>query len=119
MCTGSVGERRRILLDVQPQLLEDALADVLRSTGLDEVLVSRGNAADSPTMAYDAVILTLPDDTVHADVVIEITDDAVARGHVTIGSRSEDVALPNPKELLALLDRLVPAAAARARRFEA
>lgn len=105
--------RRRILLDVEPRVLRDALEQVLDSTGQDEVLVSDVPAADRSTMSFDAAIVTLPND-VTADVVIELRSGAGGSlGRITSGGGSEDVPLGSPQELLDLLDRLLPAAAAR------
>jgi hypothetical protein len=109
-----VVRRRRILLAVQPRVLRDALEEVLDSVGLDEVLVSDVDAADRSLMSFDAAILSQPSADVRADVVIEVDGLAAdARGHVTAGTRSEDVTLRTPQQLLSLLDRLCPTSAAR------
>jgi len=101
--------RPRIFLDVEPRLLRDALEEVLDSVGVDEVLVLDDHAADRSPMSFDAAIVTLPSDDVHADVVIELrTGHADSVGHVTAGLHSEDVALRTPQQLLSLLDRLFP-----------
>jgi hypothetical protein len=105
--------RRRILLDVQPRVLRDALEQVLDSIGLDEVLVSDEEPADRSPMSFDAAILTIPASNIAADVVIELPSAASSTGHVTAGSSSEDVDLRSPTQLLDLLDRLCPASTPR------
>lgn len=106
--------RRRILLDVQPRLLRDAIEVLLDSVGLDEVLVSDAGPADRSPMSFDAAILTVPTTHVTADVVIELPSSAPgALGQVTSGARSEHVALHTPSQLLSILDRVCPASAPR------
>lgn len=113
MSTAEV-DRPRILLDIEPRILRDALEEVLDSVGLDEVLVSDAEAADRSTMSFDAAIVTLPADGVRADVVIELRDGpGGSLGRVNTGTTSEDVPLGTPEELLTLLDQLLPAATAR------
>ena len=114
MCRLDDVGRRRILLDVQPRVLRDALEQVLDSIGLDEVLVSDEEPADRSPMSFDAAILTIPASNIAADVVIELPSaEPTSLGHVTAGSSSEDVDLRTPTQLLALLDRLCPAATPR------
>jgi hypothetical protein len=109
LSTDRVGTRRRILLAVQPRILGDALAAVLDSVGLDEVLVSEPVAADRTSMSYDAAILSRPHAGVHADVVIEVAGVGdEARSHVVAGTLTEDVDLSTPQQLLSVLDRFCP-----------
>lgn len=110
MCPLAGVDRPRIFLDIEPRVLRDVLEEVLDSVGLDEVLVSDAEAADRSTMSFDAAIVTLPRDDLHADVVIEL-DGAV--GRVVSAARSEDVPIATPQELLDLLDQVLPAATAR------
>jgi hypothetical protein len=101
-----VADRRRILLAVEPRVLADALAEMLGSVGLDEVLSRPLEPADDPTMHLDAAIITPKDHGVIADVVIELGPHNVA--HVTNAAGSQEVALRTPYQLLQLLDRFCP-----------
>jgi hypothetical protein len=101
-----VADRRRILLAVEPRVLADALAEMLGSIGVDEVLSGRTGAADGPPMHLDAAIITPEDRDVIADVVIELGPHNVA--HVTNAAGSQEVALRTPYQLLQLLDRYCP-----------
>ena len=110
--------RRRILLDVQPRVLRDALGEVLDSVGLDEVLVSEEEPADRSTMSYDAAIVSSTALDVDADVVIELDLTGMdTTGHVRTATAVEVIDLRTPDQLLTLLDRLCPTTAARTTPF--
>lgn len=97
--------RRRILLAVEPRVLGEVLAAVLREDANAEVIDLR----DAPRPAgdhFDAAIVTIDlTGSVDADVVIELPDHEVAlRGSVTQGGEIDPVELDSLDALLALLD---------------
>jgi hypothetical protein len=102
--------RTRVAIAVEPTILGDALADVLRGAGVDEVVNLR--ETDAPTGAFDAAVVTLllPDD-VDADVVIELPGSPAGRGetHVRVHGRSARVSISDVEDILRLLDDYCPA----------
>jgi formylmethanofuran dehydrogenase subunit A len=105
--------RRRILLAVEPRVLEGALAAILERLDLDDVVQLHD---DGRAGAYDAAIvtITLPDD-IRSDFVITLPDTVgeAALGRVTVDGQSSDVALPTHNEVIDLLDEQLPAQASR------
>jgi hypothetical protein len=106
-----VADRRRILLAVEPRVLGDALAAVLDSVGVDDVLVSGTKGADGTSMHIDAVIVSDSSTPVEADVVIHVPARGAA--HVSTPARDDEVTLRTPEDLLTILDRYCPATAPR------
>jgi DNA-binding response OmpR family regulator len=111
-------ERKRILVAVEPPLLADTLADLLRRAGLDDVDVVGPDAAEA-TLAgghYDGAVvtITLPKGS-GADVVITLPDaeGSAGTGRVATGDGEAEVRIDDAVELIELLDEHVGAPGSR------
>lgn len=111
--------RRRILVAVEPIVLEGALASILERVDLDDV-VQFHRSPDRDVDGYDAAIVTieLPDD-LRPDVVITLPDTVGDQraGRLTVGNVSTEVDIPTHNEVIDLLDEQLPAAGLRSRRL--
>jgi hypothetical protein len=98
------GARRRLLLSVEPRILNDSLERLLAAAGVDDVVaVAPGTAVEGP---FDAAIVGPDcDATVDATVVLEL-DDADAGGRVTVhdGDTAMVVDLRDVTDIIDLLD---------------
>lgn len=96
----------RVLVAVEPHVLADALAGVLAGSGDDVVVLEPESSPTSVAGDYDVAVVTivLPDD-VHAEVIIELPDDAGGRGTGTVreGGASRSVRIDSLADLLELL----------------
>jgi hypothetical protein len=119
---------RRVLVAIEPVVLEGAYAAILELIGLDEVVQFHRVAASLHAARYDAAIVTeglLP--AVRADIVITLPEtqngshrpEARLRGHVTIGKRSDEVDIRDQREVVQLWDEHLPLEASRAERLQA
>jgi hypothetical protein len=97
--------RRRILLSVRPRVLGEALADVLRYIGADEVVVLDGGDA-SALGPFDAAIVTTVPRGLASRVIIRVpwVDGPPARGAASSGDDDASMKLVTLHELLADLD---------------
>lgn len=106
--------RPRVAIAVEPTILGDALTDVLRDAGIDEVVNLR-DAVPTPG-PFDAAVVTLvlPDD-VDADVVIALPGTATGDGEtrVKVGGRTARVPVRAVADILRLLDDYCPGDAPR------
>ena len=112
-------KRQRILVAVEPVVLEGALASLLERVDLDDVDSFHAQEHGSQG-TYDAAIVTIQlPDGVSTDLVITLPDTVGhrTRGHLTAGERSEEVELPTHREVIDLLDLELPAAASRGSRL--
>lgn len=106
--------RPRVAIAVEPTVLGDALTDVLRDAGVDEVVNLR-DTQPAPG-AFDAAVVTivLPED-VNADVVIELPGTSTGDGEtrVKVGGRTARVPVRALADILRLLDDYCPGDAPR------
>lgn len=103
---------------MEPTILGDALTDVLRHAGIDEVVNLRdAEPAPEAPGAFDAAVVTvvLPED-VNADVVIELPGTSSGDGEtrVKVGGRTARVPVRAIADILRLLDDYCPGEAPRA-----
>lgn len=111
----------RVLVAVEPVVLEGAFAAILEAIGLDEVVQFHIATAADRGARYDAAITSEGlARSVCADVVITLPriegsggPPGPAHGHVTKGKVSEAVDIRGEREVIGLLDEHVPRAAAR------
>lgn len=97
---------------MEPEVLAGAIAEVLASAGVDEV-VGRGQLTDAH---LDAAVVTIDlREGVDADVVIELPDTSgnTGVGRVTTALGGEEVVITGAATILELLDRYCPAVTAR------
>ena len=104
-------ESRRILLAVEPGVLEGALAKLL-SAGFDDDVVQAGRSRlNAPGGRYDAAVISdqLPHG-VAADVVITLPDTRGSGGTGTVrrGEVSKDVGIGGAERVVELLEQYVP-----------
>ena len=102
---------RRILLMVEPAVLEGALATML-AAGEATDIVHRGRPDESGAGRYDAAVVSdeLPPG-VEAGVVITLPDTRGSAGVGTVsrGDVVDDVAIDGAEQVMALLHRYAPA----------
>ncbi len=104
---------RRILLSLEPGMLEGALARMLHDAGYGEVVEAGRRARDLVASGgdYDAAVVSheLPAG-VRAGVVITLPDTRGSGGTGTVrrGSRVESVQIGDARDVVELLDRYVP-----------
>lgn len=102
---------RRILLAVEPGVLEGALARVLSAGSHDEVVQVGRTGATAPGGAYDAAVVSdqLPRG-VHADVVITLPDTrgSGGTGTVTSGEAVHEVSIGGAERVVELLEQYSP-----------
>lgn len=101
---------RRILLAIEPAVLEGALATML-SAGSDDDVTQLGRNGMTPDGGYDAAVVSdvLPEG-VHAGVVIVLPDTrgSGGRGTVTRGEVVYEVSIGGAQGVVELLDEYVP-----------
>jgi hypothetical protein len=104
----------RLLVDVQPRLLSDALIRILEKIGLDEV-----STDTRPPQRFDAAIVTRPLPA-HIESRLVITlpehDSAAPSGFGTVGidgRLEKTVAMGGLGAIISLLDEYYPAATSR------
>ena len=102
---------RRILLAVEPRVLEGALARLL-SVGSDDEVVQVGRTGrTAPGGGYDAAVISdqLPAG-VRADVVITLPDTrgSGGTGTVTSGEAVHEVSIGRAERVVELLEQYVP-----------
>ena len=115
-------ERRRILLAVEPRVLEGALASILEQLDLDEIVQRQAEGAASRTGDFDAAIVTIGlADGVRSGVVITLPDTVgdEALGSLTVDGRTSAVDIPTYTEVIDLLDARLPAHLPRSERLQA
>ena len=99
---------RRILLAVEPGLLEGALARLLSVALGDKVVVARG--MHTPDAGFDAAVVSddLPEG-VQADVVITLPDTrgSGGLGSVRSGQVVQEVSIPGAERVVELLEQYV------------
>ena len=104
---------RRILLAVEPGVLEGALARLL-SARFDEVIQVGRSGLRAPAGAYDAAVVSdrLPDG-VEANVVITLPDTYGSGGTGTVktGTVVHDVSIGRAESVVALLEQFTASAA--------
>jgi hypothetical protein len=103
--------RRRILLAVQPAVLEGALARMILAESGDEV-VQAGRVPDgSYHGGYDAAVVSagLPSG-VRADVVVMLPDTrgSAGLGTITCGGVVHEVSIPGAERVVQLLNEYMP-----------
>ena len=101
---------RRILLAVEPGVLEGALAKLL-SAGFDDEVVQAGRSRLALGGRYDAAVVSdqLPEG-VAADVVITLPDTRGSGGTGTVrsGEVVTDVGIAGAERVVELLEQYVP-----------
>jgi hypothetical protein len=101
---------RRILLAVEPGVLEGALARLL-SAGFHDEVVQVGRTGRTAPGGYDAAVVSdqLPDG-VRADVVITLPDTrgSGGTGTVTSGEAVQEVSIGGAERVVELLEQYVP-----------
>ena len=114
----SAPRRPRVAIAVQPTILGDALAAVLRDAGVDEVVNLREGEPADDAPHFDAAVVTivLPD-AVDADVVIQLPDTPEGEGVTNVHHRNrcETVSVTALDDILRLLDDYCPGPASRHR----
>ena len=99
--------RRRILVAMEPAVLEGALAVLLEADAGNDVVQFHGSAAIDLREPYDAAIATmdLPDD-VHAHMLITLPvgENATGVGHVITDGVDREVRVRSPQQVIDLLD---------------
>lgn len=102
---------RRILLAVEPGLLEGALARLLSAGFGDEVVQVGRCGLSAPNGGYDAAVVSdrLPEG-VRADVVITLPDTrgSGGTGTVTSGEALQEVSIGGAERVVELLEQYVP-----------
>ncbi len=100
--------RRRILLAVEPAVLEGALAELLSARPEDEIVQLGRQRKPPPSGHYDAAVVStdLPVGVV-ADVVITLPDTrgSGGTGSVRRGTTIDEVSIPSAERVLELLDQ--------------
>jgi hypothetical protein len=105
--------RRRILLAVEPGLLQGALSKLLSARGGDEVVqIARARMKElNDSYSYDVAIVSddLPT-AVHADVVITLPDTRGSGGMGTVrrGGVVQDVSILGAERIVELLEKYAP-----------
>lgn len=130
MSTGDVSEKgaRRVLVAVEPVVLEGAFAVILEMIDVDEVVQFHDATESQRRESYDAAIVTtgFPGE-VSAEVVITLPDTQAdtdgsgdaGLGHVTTRLTSDDVDIRDQSVVIDLLDEHLPAAVCRRGRLPA
>ena len=102
---------RRILLAVEPGLLQGALAKLLSVRGDDEIVEARRSGLEGLESGYEAAIVSneLPDG-VRAGVVITLPDTRGSGGTGTVrrGEVVHEVSIWGAERVVELLDQYVP-----------
>ena len=102
---------RRILLAVEPGVLEGALARLLSAEFHDEVVQVGRTGRTAPGGGYDAAVVSnqLPDG-VRADVVITLPDTrgSGGTGTVTSGEAVHEVSIGGAERVVELLEQYSP-----------
>ena len=105
------GSGRRILLAVEPGVLEGALARLLSARFDDEVVQAGRSGLHGASGGYDAAVISdrLPDG-VRADVVITLPDTRGSGGigRVAMGKLVRDVGIGGAERVVELLEQYVP-----------
>lgn len=105
------GSRRRILLAVEPGVLEGALARLLSAARDDEVVELHRTEVSALDEVYEAAVTSteLPDQ-VRAGVVIMLPDTrgGAGTGTVTTGEHVHEVSIAGAERVIELLDQYVP-----------
>ena len=105
------GSGRRILLAVEPGVLEGALARLLSARFDDEVVQVGRSGLKGAGGGYDAAVISdrLPEG-VRADVVITLPDTrgSGGTGTVTRGQVTSDVGIGGAERVVELLEQYVP-----------
>ena len=112
----------RVLVAVQPVVLEGALASILELIGLDLVVQFHTAQQADRDGFYDAAIVSagFPDE-VQAWVTITLPDTQAPAGaagtphpgHISTRAASHEVDIRDQREIISLLDEHVPAVASR------
>ena len=105
------GRRRRILVAVEPAVLEGALALLLEAGAGNEVVQFHDGVDVDPAARYDAAIVTVELLTdVHAEVVITLpgAGSGPGIGHVTTGDDDREVLVHSHQQVIDLLDEQFP-----------
>ena len=112
----------RVLVAVQPVVLEGALAAILERIGLDQVVQFHTVEQIDRAAVYDAAIVSagFPDE-VRAWVTITLPDTQVSGGgpgstrpgHITAPGTSQPVDIRDQRQIIDLLDEHVPAVRSR------
>ena len=109
-------DRCRVLIALSPRMLEDSVAILVRSAGVDDVVTLTEAPHDLFRARYDAMLTNVfPDGVVHAGVVIQLPDND-GPWRTTIVRKSDTshiVEIEEMDDVLALLDRFCPAATTR------
>ena len=102
---------RRILLAVEPTVLEGALAKMLSAGSDDEIVQVGRGGLEVDDGAYDAAVVSdhLPD-TVRADVVITLPDTRGSGGTGTVvsGEAVYEVRITGAERVVELLEQYSP-----------
>ena len=102
---------RRILLAIEPTVLEGALAKMLSVASNDEVVQAGHRGVGVQDGGYDAAVVSdrLPD-SVRADVVITLPDTrgSGGTGTVTTGSAVHEVSIAGAERVVELLEQYSP-----------
>lgn len=102
---------RRILLAIQPAVLEGALAKMLAAGSGDEIVQVGRTGRQADDGGYDAAVVSdLLPDSVRADVVITLPDTAGSGGTGTVrrGDVVFDVKIGRAEQVVELLERYSP-----------
>ncbi len=102
---------RRILLAVEPGMLEGALAELLSATEEDQVVQGSGGRTGAYGAVYDAAVVSadLPSDVL-ADVVITLPDAEGSGGTGTVrrGTDVRAVSIDHAGRIVELLEEYAP-----------
>ncbi len=113
--------RRRVLVAIEPIVLEGAFATILELIGLDEVVQFQSATNAERGGHYDAAIVSAGfQDEARAEVVIILPNVDVSggarrqrRGHIVTPEVTEDVDIDGQREVIHLLDRHAPTVVSR------
>lgn len=108
----------QVLVAVEPAVLGDVIVELLRQSGVGDVITVAKNARDTvPGSRFDAAVVTgtLPSD-VAVGFTVRLPDEQGGAGIGVLleADRSESIVLTTPLEVLALFDVHCPAATRRA-----
>ncbi len=118
----SAARELRVLVAVQPVVLEGALAAILELIGLDQVVQFHRTEEIDPATVYDAAIVSAGfPDVVRARATITLPDTEASGGspgsrrpgHVSAGSTSRQVDIRDQRQIIDLLDQHVPTVTSR------